>query len=92
MLPGGQKIPNITKRISPVLAYSSTNSSGTTFMFMPMVLCNDTRLFKENLFNVSDLIIIGDRDDYFCPPDDFKMPLQGKFGNSAFTMIEFVFL
>jgi hypothetical protein len=87
MMIGGQIIPDLKRRLNLMIQYSETVANETKLFYLPMIPCREARLYKQNLFNFSSLLI-SDIDQYFCLPEDKALTLKGKFGNSEFNMIE----
>jgi hypothetical protein len=55
-----------------------------------MVPCSETKKWKENFHNVSSQLRVP-LEDYWCPPDDFHIPMTdtfetNKFGNYVLLM------
>ena len=92
MMRGGYNIPDLERKFLPFFSHAQVNSSltdnPTVFNNFALVKCQDTKLFKDNVLNITKMLI-GQMDTYYCLPDDFDTPMIGKFGNPFFSLYEF---
>jgi hypothetical protein len=73
--PGGGVVNELKRKLRIYCKFVITNSSNvnqpTQFSYYDLVPCKDIKFFKENKDGIKSKII-GEEDQFFCLPDEFK--------------------
>jgi hypothetical protein len=85
---GPRKMNDIKRKLSFTYTYHQADSTldvpCVNYTYYDMVPCTEINFFEKNPeFKLSTLV---PKEDYYCVPENFDLPLEGKFGNSKFKM------